>query len=30
MEGLLDIATVQAIYRSAQENRTIAIDPNAD
>jgi glucose-fructose oxidoreductase len=30
MDGLRDIATVQAIYRSARENRTIAIDPGAD
>ncbi len=30
MEGLRDIATVQAIYRSARENRTIAIDPDTD
>jgi predicted dehydrogenase len=30
MEGLRDIATVQAIYRSARENRTIAINLDAD
>jgi len=29
MEGLLDIATIQAIYRSASENRPVAIDSNA-
>jgi predicted dehydrogenase len=29
MEGLRDIATVQAIYRSARENRTVAIDAEA-
>ena len=26
---LLDMATVQAIYRSARENRTVAIDPKS-
>jgi predicted dehydrogenase len=30
MEGLRDIATVQAIYRSARENRTVAIEGEAD
>jgi predicted dehydrogenase len=30
MEGLRDIATVQAIYRSARENRTVAISTEAD
>ncbi len=30
MEGLRDIATVQAIYRSAREHRTVAIDPDAE
>jgi predicted dehydrogenase len=29
MEGLRDIATIQAIYRSARENRTIRIEPAA-
>jgi hypothetical protein len=27
MEGIRDIATVEAIYRSARENRTVSIDP---
>jgi predicted dehydrogenase len=30
MEGLRDIATVEAIYRSAFEKRTVAIRPEAD
>ena len=30
MEGLRDIAVVQAIYRSAGENRTVAIEAEAD
>lgn len=29
MEGLLDIATIEAIYRSASENRTVAVDSSA-
>ena len=28
-EGLLDIATVQAIYRSARENRTVSVETPA-
>jgi predicted dehydrogenase len=27
MEGVRDIATVEAIYRSARENRTVSIEP---
>ena len=27
MEGLRDIATIQAVYRSARENRTVRIEP---
>ena len=27
MEGLRDIATVEAIYRSARENRTVSVEP---
>ncbi len=30
MEGLRDVATIEAIYRSARENRTVVIDSNAD
>ena len=30
MEGLRDVATIEAIYRSARENRTVVIDLNAD
>jgi predicted dehydrogenase len=29
MEGLEDIATIEAIYRSVRENRTIRIEPQA-
>jgi predicted dehydrogenase len=29
MEGLRDLATIQAIYQSARENRTVAIESNA-
>jgi predicted dehydrogenase len=29
MEGLRDLATVEAIYRSAHEGRTVAVEPNA-
>lgn len=29
MEGLRDIATIEAIYRSVRENRTVAVDSNA-
>ena len=28
MEGLRDLATIEAIYRSAQEDRTVAIQSN--
>jgi len=28
MEGLRDLATIQAIYQSARENRTVAIESN--
>jgi predicted dehydrogenase len=30
MEGLRDIATVEAIYRSAEEHRTVAVDGEAE
>lgn len=29
VEGLRDIATIEAIYRSVRENRTVAVDSNA-
>ena len=29
LEGLLDIATIQAIYQSAQKNRTVRIEPES-
>jgi predicted dehydrogenase len=29
VEGLLDVATIQAIYQSARENRTVAVDSSA-